>query len=76
MKKRQRWVRLPKVIDMLEGMLAWSRDQLLSLDFLGLALLRMKELIPINPNHGKGYRITIDRLLQSFHRKRNTYKSR
>lgn len=49
---------------MLEGMLARSRDQLLSLDFLGPALLGMKELIPINPNQERGYRITIDRLLQ------------
>lgn len=49
---------------MLEGMLARSRDQLLSLDFLGPALLRMKELIPINPNQERGYRITIDRLPQ------------
>lgn len=55
---------------MLEGMLARSRDQLLSLDFLGPALLRMKKLIPINPNQERGYRITIDRLLQSFHRKK------
>lgn len=46
------------VINMLEGEQAKLRDQLLSPDFLSLSFLRMKELIPINPNRGTGYRST------------------